>query len=326
MVTQSQSSNRNRLTITLACAISLAGIAYAADPKVVVPANGVPLVGPYSPGLDTGDYVYVSGQGVRDFKSQMPAGIDAQATQCIENVRGILTAAGLTLDNVVSVQLYLTDMKNLPVVEKIYQAAFVRNPARVTLIVPKMPTDTTVEITVIARKATAPADRVFLPAVYGATLKDVDAKLDAELRKAGMTTKNLVSIKRYVTGNPAPGFVPVFALPGAAKTAAFAVASKTPLANTAYCEVVASDPKGSIEVQTTSVFGKLKSCLEAKGLTLSNAVATNVYLDDINDFAKMNAVYAGFFPDQKPTRTTIQPTMPLIPKSTLVRISALAAK
>ena len=314
------------MAIALVGAIALAGPALAADPKVIVPANGVPLVGPYSPGLDTGDYVYVSGQGVRDSKSQMPAGIDAQTSQCIENVRGILAAAGLTLDNVVSVQLYLTDMKNLPVVEKIYQAAFVKNPARVTLIVPRMPTDTTVEITVVARKPNATADRVFLPAVYGASLKEVDSKLDAELRKAGMTARNLVSVKRYVAGNPAPGFVPVFALPGAAKTATFAVASKTPLANAAYCEVVGSDPKGSIEVQTASVFGKLKACLEAKGLTLSNAVATNVYLDDINDFAKMNAVYATFFPDQKPTRTTIQPSMPVIPKGTLVRISALAAK
>ena len=80
-----------RFVALLALSMSL----LAADPKVIVPANGVPPVGPYSPGLETGGYVYVSGQGVRDSKSQMPDGIEAQTKQCIENVRVILDAAGL---------------------------------------------------------------------------------------------------------------------------------------------------------------------------------------------------------------------------------------
>jgi enamine deaminase RidA (YjgF/YER057c/UK114 family) len=46
--------------------------------------------------------------------------------------------------------------------------------------------------------------------------------------------------------------------------------------------------------------------LEEAGLSFSNVVATNVYLDDINDFSKMNAVYAEYFAGAPPTRTTVQ--------------------
>ncbi len=310
---------------TATLALALAGSLLAAAPKVVVPANGVPPVGPYSPGLDTGDYLYISGQGVRDSKSQMPAGIDAQTTQCIENVRGILAAAGLGFGDVVSVQMFLADLKTLPAVDKIYLAAFPKNPPRVVLGVSKMPTDTTVEITVVARKPTAKADRVFVPAVYGTSTVDVEAKLAAELKKSGLTPKNVLFVNRYVVGSTATGVVPVTALANGATHAVFAIAAKTPPSGSAYCEVVASDPKGTIEAQTADAFAKLKACLAGKGFGLEDAVATNVYLDDINDFAKMNAVYATYFAVQKPTRTTIQPA-PAGSKSSLVRLAAVAAK
>ena len=61
-------------------------------------------------------------------------------------------------------------------------------------------------------------------------------------------------------------------------------------------------------------------------MTLNNLVATNVYVDDINDFAKMNGVYATYFPTQKPTRTTVQPLPPAVPKGSLVRLSGVAAR
>lgn len=311
-----------RLLVSLALTMS----ALAADPKLIVPVNGAPPVGPYSPGLDAGTYVYASGQGVRDSKSQMPEGIEAQTKQCIENVRVILDAAGLSLANVVSVQLYLSDLKNLPVVEKLYTAAFTSNPPRVTLGVARMPTDTTVEITVVAKRDSGVADRVYLPAVYGKSEKEAGAKLSAALKKAGLSAKNVLFANRYVIGGTAAGQVPVHALPEGASHAIFAIAGKSAPAGLALCEVVASDPKGTVEEQTTSAFGKLKACLEAKNMTLGNLVATNVYVDDINDFAKMNGVYATYFPTQKPTRTTVQPLPPASPKGSLVRLSGVAAR
>ncbi len=50
--------------------------------------------------------------------------------------------------------------------------------------------------------------------------------------------------------------------------------------------------------------------LEEAGLTLSNVVATNVYLDDMNDFPRMNRVYAQYFPNAPPTRTTVAQLAP----------------
>ncbi len=47
--------------------------------------------------------------------------------------------------------------------------------------------------------------------------------------------------------------------------------------------------------------------LEEAGMDLSHVVATNVYLDDIQEFAKMNRVYATYFKTPSPTRTTVQP-------------------
>lgn len=299
----------------------------AAEPKVLVAKDGAPPVGPYSPGLETEDYVYVSGQGVRDSKGQMTEGIEAQTKQCLENVRVILDAAGLGFEHVVSVQLYLSDLKNLPVVEKIYLDALKNNPPRITLGVARMPTDTTVEITVVARKdPKKAADRLYLPAVYGASMREAEGKLRAALQKHGLSMKQIVFANRYAVGaKDVAGVVPVNALPEGATHAIFAVAAKTPPAGLAFCEVAASDPKGTVEEQTTNVFGKLKECLAKNGMTLSNAVATNVYIDDINEFAKMNGVYASFFPSLKPTRTTVQP-LPVAKKGSLVRISAVAAK
>jgi 2-iminobutanoate/2-iminopropanoate deaminase len=64
--------------------------------------------------------------------------------------------------------------------------------------------------------------------------------------------------------------------------------------------------RGSIEEQTRLVFSNIKAILEAAGASLDRVVKTTVYLDDIQNFAAMNAVYATFFPTDPPARTTIQ--------------------
>ena len=294
----------------------------AADLKVLFPTNGAPPVGPYSPGLETSSYVYLSGQGVRNAKSEMPVGIEAQTQQCVDNVRVLLEAAGLGFANVVSVQLYLADLKNLPVVEKIYNKAFTTNPPRVTLGVARMPTDTTVEITVVARKNVL--NRVYLPAVYGSSKKDADAKLAIAMKQAGLTPKEKLFATLYEVGSREDGVVPVQALPGGA-THATVLLKKAQSEDFAVCAVKASDPVGTIEEQTRNVFAKLTACLASQGMTLANIVATNVYVDDLNEFTKMNTVYATFFPGVKPTRTTVQP-LPPMKSGSLIRISAVAAR
>jgi 2-iminobutanoate/2-iminopropanoate deaminase len=90
------------------------------------------------------------------------------------------------------------------------------------------------------------------------------------------------------------------------------------------------DPKtnqmsvGSIEEQTKLVLDNLTAVLAAGGMTRQNVVNTTVYLKDLNDFAKMNAVYEGYFKDRPPARATVQ--VAGLPRGALVGISAVAGK
>ena len=67
----------------------------------------------------------------------------------------------------------------------------------------------------------------------------------------------------------------------------------------------------SVEAQIRQTMRNLLDGLEEAQLSFSNVVATNVYLDDINDFPRMNRVYAQYFPEPFPTRTTVAPTPPI---------------
>jgi 2-iminobutanoate/2-iminopropanoate deaminase len=90
------------------------------------------------------------------------------------------------------------------------------------------------------------------------------------------------------------------------------------------------DPKtnqlntGSIEDQTRLVLDNLKAVLAANGMTTDDVVATTVFMRDLNDFARMNAVYATYFKDKPPARATVQ--VARLPRDVAIEISATAAK
>ena len=90
------------------------------------------------------------------------------------------------------------------------------------------------------------------------------------------------------------------------------------------------DPKtnqlntGSIEDQTKLVLENLKAVLAAGGMTMDDVVSASVFLKDLNDFAKMNAVYGTYFKDKPPARATVQ--VARLPRDALVEISAIAVK
>src|SRR4051812_47360207 len=82
--------------------------AFAAEKKAISPANGPKPVGPYSPGVLTNEYLYVSGQGAKKADGSIPASLDDQLRQCFANIKTIVEAAGLTMEHVVMSQVYLT--------------------------------------------------------------------------------------------------------------------------------------------------------------------------------------------------------------------------
>ncbi len=79
---------------------------------------------------------------------------------------------------------------------------------------------------------------------------------------------------------------------------------------------------GGIEAETRQVFHNLTAILEAAGSNLASVIKVNVYMQDLSEFARMNAVYAEFFPDTKPARTTVQ--VAALPRGLLVEMDCIA--
>ena len=81
---------------------------------------------------------------------------------------------------------------------------------------------------------------------------------------------------------------------------------------------------GGIGEQAKQVFENLKAVLERQGSGLGKVVKVTVFLKDLGDFAKMNEVYAAYFNEHKPARSTVQ--VAALPKGALVEIDMVAEK
>lgn len=79
---------------------------------------------------------------------------------------------------------------------------------------------------------------------------------------------------------------------------------------------------GGVEVETRQVLNNLKQVLEAANSGLNYVIKTTVFLRDMADFPKMNAVYAEFFPENPPARSTV--AVVALPKGVAVEIEAIA--
>jgi len=79
---------------------------------------------------------------------------------------------------------------------------------------------------------------------------------------------------------------------------------------------------GGIEEQTRRVLQNLSAVLEAAGSGLSGVVKTTVFMADLGEFARMNAVYAEFFPQTPPARSTVQAAA--LPRGAKVEIECIA--
>lgn len=79
---------------------------------------------------------------------------------------------------------------------------------------------------------------------------------------------------------------------------------------------------GGIGPQTRRTLDNLAAIFEAAGTSMANVVKTTVFLQDIADFPAMNAVYAEYFAEDPPARSTVQ--VAALPKAALVEIEAVA--
>jgi len=186
-----------------------------------------------SPGLDAGDYVYVSGQGPRRQDGNVPTNFADQVRQSLQNLRSVIEAAGLTMDHVVYVQVYLEDMNHYGELNKVFADYFAKNPpARAVLGVSRLPVSP-VQINAVAvrdlagrrpvnpptvkpDKAYSPGmlthDRLFVSTMLGSDpssgkvpedpAAQVDVALDglkSVVEAAGLKLSNMVFVNPYLT-------------------------------------------------------------------------------------------------------------------------------
>ncbi len=372
----------------------LASVVQGASVQAIIPKNGVAPIGPYTPGVFAGDYLYVSGQGAKRPDGQMPATFEAQVRQTLENVKAVVEAAGLSMANIVYTQVYLDDISHFAEMNKVYSEYFQdRPPARATLGVAKLP-ETPVEINAVAirdvsekKSVSVPGykrdepisagiltkDRLFISGMRGRDLssgtvpqdpaEQVDLALNgmkSVVEAAGLSMANIVFVNPYLTGSipksamnrlyakrfefgntPARATIEVTSLPENSQIEFTGVAVRdlskrmavrpknmapSPTASpcvfagdTLYCSAKSGFIPGlnggeftpNVDLQLRQTMRNLLDNLEEAGLSFQDVVSTNVYLDDLSEFATMNKIYAKYFSGIAPARTTIQQIAPV---------------
>ena len=122
----------------------------------IINTNNAPApIGPYSQATVAGNFVFVSGQiPLNPATGELvTSGIKDEAVLVMENIKAILTEAGIGFGNIVKTSIFLTDLGNFGQVNEVYGTYFTANfPARETVQVSALPKGVNVEISVIAVK------------------------------------------------------------------------------------------------------------------------------------------------------------------------------
>lgn len=120
--------------------------------RIIATTDAPGAVGPYSQAVEANGFLFISGQiplipGTTD----IPEGITAQTKQVMENIGGILRAAGYEYSDVVKCTCLLSDMENFKAMNEVYGTYFTTNPpARAAFGVVKLPLGVLIEIEAIA--------------------------------------------------------------------------------------------------------------------------------------------------------------------------------
>jgi 2-iminobutanoate/2-iminopropanoate deaminase len=139
----------------LCALLALLALPLAAEKKVIVPPEFTGATANYSPGILVDGTLYVSGQVGRDLKTKLfPTDFETEVKTVLGNIGVVLKAAGMTYRDVVSVQIYLTDMDQFARMNAVYATFFPDpRPARTTVGVTKLAAEAAhIEVTVTAKK------------------------------------------------------------------------------------------------------------------------------------------------------------------------------
>ena len=189
----------------------------------------------FSPGVDAGDYIYISGQGPRRPDGSLPPTFNGQAKQALDNVKAVVQSAGLTIEHVVYTEVYLEDISKYDELNQVFSEYFGKAmPARALLGVARVP-ESSILISAVAVRSLAekkpidtpnfksddPAppgmlthDRLFVSSMPGsdpasgrvpndpATQVDFAlARMEAVLKAAGLELSHMVFVNPYLTAD-----------------------------------------------------------------------------------------------------------------------------
>ena len=123
------------------------------EKKIIACGLAPKALGPYCQAVETGGFVFCSGMiGINPETNTAPEGIEAQARQVMENIKGLLSSQGLTLDHIVKTTIFLKNMDDFAKVNEIYGSYFTKDPpARSTVEVSRLPKDLLIEIESIVK-------------------------------------------------------------------------------------------------------------------------------------------------------------------------------
>jgi 2-iminobutanoate/2-iminopropanoate deaminase len=224
--------SKNFGRLCAAVLLLFAGVGAQGQGRAIVPANASANRF-YSPGVDAGGYLYVSGQGPRKPDGSLPTSFSEQVKQTLDNVQAVVKSAGLTMEHVVYVQVYLQDMSKYGEVKKAFAEYFGKSqPAQAVLGVARLP-EASIQVNAVAVRSlegkkpvyppndrledSAPPgmlthDRLFVSSMSGADpasgkipddpAAQVDLALDrveAVVKAAGLDLKNMVFMNPYLT-------------------------------------------------------------------------------------------------------------------------------
>src|SRR5512133_2306055 len=123
-------------------------------PKAVATSAAPAAIGPYSQAIKAGGFLFVSGQIPLDPHTGglVEGDVRAQTRRVLENLGGIIAAAGASFDRVVKTTVYLVDMNDFAAMNEVYATFFgTPAPARATVQVGRLPKDVRVEIDAIVQ-------------------------------------------------------------------------------------------------------------------------------------------------------------------------------
>jgi len=121
--------------------------------ETVATDRGPKAIGPYSQAVRANGFIFLSGQIALDPKTQLiiEGDVALQTERVLENLKGIVEAAGSSLQHAVKTTVFLADMKDFAAMNEVYSRYFVSHPpARSTVEVSRLPRDVRVEIDLIA--------------------------------------------------------------------------------------------------------------------------------------------------------------------------------